>query len=63
MSKVFRRPMFRKGGNVGEGIMTGIVDREQYQVGTPDPFVSETRAQWRSTSPPTRTPDRPAAPR
>ena len=34
MSKVFRRPMFRKGGNVGEGIMTGIVDREQYQVGT-----------------------------
>jgi hypothetical protein len=42
MSKVFRRPMFRKGGNVGDGIMTGIVDREQYQVGTPDPFVSET---------------------
>ena len=34
MGKVFRRPMFRKGGNVGEGIMTGIVDREQYQVGT-----------------------------
>jgi hypothetical protein len=26
MSKVFRRPMFRKGGNVGEGIMTGIRD-------------------------------------
>jgi len=42
MSKVFRRPMFRKGGNVGDGIMTGIVDREQYQVGTPDPFVGET---------------------
>ena len=34
MGKVFRRPMFRKGGNVGDGIMTGIVDREQYQVGT-----------------------------
>jgi len=33
MSKVFRRPMFRKGGNVGEGIMTGIVDREQYANG------------------------------
>jgi hypothetical protein len=30
MSKVLRRPMFRKGGNVGEGIMTGIVDREEY---------------------------------
>jgi len=25
--------MFRKGGNVGEGIMTGIVDREQYANG------------------------------
>ena len=33
MSKVFRRPMFRKGGNVGEGIMTGIVDRGNYQRG------------------------------
>lgn len=30
MSKVLRRPMFRKGGNVGTGIMTGIVDREEY---------------------------------
>ena len=42
MSKVFKRPMFRKGGQVNEGIMTGIVDREQYQTGTPDPFVGET---------------------
>ena len=41
MSKIFRRPMFRKGGNVGDGIMTGIVDREQYQIGT-DPFVGRT---------------------
>jgi hypothetical protein len=41
MSKIFRRPMFRKGGNVGEGIMTGIVDREQYRRGT-DPFIGET---------------------
>ena len=31
MSRVFRRPMFRKGGNVGEGIMTGI--RDNYEVG------------------------------
>ncbi len=31
MSRVFRRPMFRKGGNVGEGIMTGI--RDNYAVG------------------------------
>ncbi len=42
MSKVLKRPMFRKGGPVNEGIMTGIVDREQYQTGTPDPFVGET---------------------
>jgi hypothetical protein len=34
MSKIFRRPMFRKGGNVGEGIMTGLVDREMYSEGT-----------------------------
>ena len=27
--RTFRRPMFRKGGNVGDGIMTGIVDRTQ----------------------------------
>ena len=33
MSKIFRRPMFRKGGNVGEGIMTGIVDRDNYEIG------------------------------
>ena len=34
MSKILRRPMFRRGGNVGEGIMTGIVDRSNYQMGT-----------------------------
>ena len=27
--------MFRKGGNVGSGVMTGIVDRSNYAVGTP----------------------------
>jgi len=27
--RTFRRPMFRKGGNVGDGIMTGIVDRTE----------------------------------
>ena len=37
MSKVFKRPMFRKGGQVNEGIMTGIVDREQYAEGFPGP--------------------------
>ena len=27
--RTFKRPMFRKGGNVGDGIMTGIVDRTE----------------------------------
>jgi len=31
--KTLRRPMFRKGGNVGTGVMTGIVDRGNYQFG------------------------------
>lgn len=31
--KLFRRPMFRKGGNVGEGIMSNIVDRGNYNEG------------------------------
>jgi len=35
MSKVFRRPMFRKGGEVGGGIMTGI--RSNFENGTPRP--------------------------
>ena len=33
MSRIFRRPMFRKGGNVGSGVMTGIVDRGNYAFG------------------------------
>ena len=33
--RTFRRPMFRKGGNVGDGIMTGIVDRSMH---AEDPF-------------------------
>jgi len=37
--RTFRRPMFRKGGNVGDGIMTGIVDRSMH---AEDPFVGET---------------------
>jgi len=35
MSRVFKRPMFRKGGEVGGGIMTGI--RSNFKVGTPKP--------------------------
>ena len=39
--KTLRRPMFRKGGNVGSGVMTGIVDRGNYSSGTPQLKVNE----------------------
>jgi hypothetical protein len=34
MSRILRRPMFRKGGPTNDmnGIMTGIVDREMHSV-------------------------------
>jgi len=35
MSRILRRPMFRKGGEVGGGIMTGI--RSNFEEGTPRP--------------------------
>ena len=37
MSKILKRPMFRKGGNVGTGIMTGSVDRTKAATGYPNP--------------------------
>ena len=37
MSKIYKRPMFRKGGSSMGGIMDGITDREQYNVGS-NPF-------------------------
>jgi len=33
MSRTLKRPMFRRGGSTNNGIMTGIVDREQKKVG------------------------------
>jgi len=33
VSRALKRPMFRRGGQVNDGIMTGIVDREQKKVG------------------------------
>ena len=30
MSNTFKRPMFRKGGDVGGGIMSNVVERGQY---------------------------------
>jgi hypothetical protein len=40
--KTFKRPMFRKGGNVGTGIMTGIVDRSMH---AENPLVRPEREQ------------------
>jgi len=37
MSMTFKRPMFRKGGDVGGGIMDTVVDRSQYANGPEDP--------------------------
>ena len=44
MSKVFRRPMFRGGSTNMNGIMSGIEDRKNYQVGTPDPAATPVSA-------------------
>ena len=30
MSRTLKRPMFRRGGTVNDGIMTGLTDRKQY---------------------------------
>jgi|LULW01.1.fsa_nt_gb hypothetical protein len=36
MSRILKRPMFRKGGSTGQGIMSGLVDRKNYQFGSVD---------------------------
>jgi len=36
MSRILKRPMFRKGGSPNKGIMTGLVDRKQYAKGSID---------------------------
>ena len=33
MSRTLRRPMFRRGGPANDGIMSGIIDREEKQIG------------------------------
>ena len=35
MSRTLKRPMFRRGGTVNDGIMTGLKDREQLANGSP----------------------------
>jgi len=45
MSRILKRPMFRRGGKVNQGIMSGLVDRTNYQKGA---FGSMTEDQIRS---------------
>ena len=33
MSRSLKRPMFRRGGTVNDGIMTGLTDRQEYANG------------------------------
>ena len=33
MSRILKRPMFRRGGSSNQGIMTGLVDRKGYNIG------------------------------
>ena len=48
MSKIFRRPMFRKGGNVGEGIMTGI--RDNFAQGSARERLAKVAAEYPSSA-------------
>ena len=34
MNRILKRPMFRRGGQVNDGIMTGLVDRTELKDGT-----------------------------
>ena len=45
MSRTLRRPMFRRGGTVNDGIMTGLEDRKQLANGTLNPDLARTQAQ------------------
>ena len=43
MSRTLKRPMFRKGGEVMEGIMTGIKPRKMFALGTRDQGIVRER--------------------
>ncbi len=34
MSRILKRPMFKRGGQANDGIMSNVVDREQYKFGS-----------------------------
>ena len=45
MSRILKRPMFRRGGTAGEGIMSGITDRKNYNIGGIDREMLRTDAE------------------
>ena len=50
MSRILKRPMFRKGGSTNEGIMHGLVNRKGYDNGT-NPWIKEAREALRTDAP------------
>ena len=36
MSRILKRPMFKRGGQSNDGIMSNVVDRKQYALGSID---------------------------
>ena len=51
MSKILKRPMFRKGGSANNGIMDGLVDRKGYLQGSDNPWITEAREALRTEAP------------
>ena len=45
MSRILKRPMFRRGGTAGKGIMSGITDRKNYNIGGIDREMLRTDAE------------------
>jgi hypothetical protein len=50
MSRTLKRPMFRRGGKVNEGIMSGLVDRKNYQENGFCGTIDRERAKSKHTS-------------
>ena len=44
MSKILKRPMFRRGGSTNDGIMTGLTDRKQLSDGSFDKEILRERS-------------------
>jgi len=52
MSRIFRRPMFRKGGEAMTGIMNNVTPRVNHKLGTPGQYVTDYTEQLRQAAGP-----------